>query len=164
MISQESPDCFMLDGIKCLLKVYRCHPHVRLPLSAFLGDEFVRHKVACCLECFSESRLIGTQVPVKHGAKPVVQHRGNEFVNLWKTTDRSVILWFCGVVFLADHCDHNFLHELKAMEIRLRIKLKISCIFLVSSSAPLRSSACMATSVFKSCFAVLLVYSFIVLM
>ena len=59
MVSGRSPDCFMLCRIKCLLQVDRCHPHVCLPLSAFLGYEFVRHEVVRCSECYSGSCLVG---------------------------------------------------------------------------------------------------------
>ena len=62
------PDSFVLYGVECLLDVYRCHPHVCSPLSAFLGYEFVRLKVVRSSECLSESCLIGTLVPIKHGA------------------------------------------------------------------------------------------------
>ena len=36
-------------------------------LSAFLGYEFVRHEVVRCSEWCSESCLVGTLVPIKHG-------------------------------------------------------------------------------------------------
>ena len=45
-----------------------CNTHVCSPLSAFLGYEFVRHKVVRCSECLSVSCLMGTMVPIKHGA------------------------------------------------------------------------------------------------
>ena len=60
LVSEESPDCFMLYGIKCRFEVQRCHPHVRLPLSASLGYEFVRHKVVQLFGVVSESCLAGT--------------------------------------------------------------------------------------------------------
>ena len=60
LVSEESPDCFMLYGIKCFFDVHRCHPHVRLPLSASLGHEFVRHKVVRLFGVVSESCLAGT--------------------------------------------------------------------------------------------------------
>ena len=102
----------------------RCHPHVRSPLSALLGDEFVRHKVVCCLECFYGSCLVRTLVPIKHGFTPVVSHPGEEFVKLWKTSDRPVVLWICHVSSFVDHCDHIIFHELGAMEYCLVVKLR----------------------------------------
>ena len=54
----------MLHGIKCLFEVHRCHPHVRLPLSASLGFEFVRHKVVPLFGVVSESCLAHTLVPI----------------------------------------------------------------------------------------------------
>ena len=52
VVSEGSPDCFMLKRNTCLLEVYRCNPHVLPPLSAFLGYESVRHKVVRCSEYF----------------------------------------------------------------------------------------------------------------
>ena len=80
LVSDGPPDCFMLYGIKCLFDVHRCHPHVRLPLSAPLGYEFVRHKVVRLFGVVSESCLVGTLAPIKHGEKPVVQHRGERSI------------------------------------------------------------------------------------
>ena len=61
----------------------------------------------------------------------------------WDGTDWAIMFWFCRVPFSVDHRDHNlFFHELGVMESCLMIKLKTSCIiFVVSSSAPLTSSA-----------------------
>ena len=72
LVSEGPPDCFMLYGIKCLFDVHRCHPHVRLQLSAPLGYEFVRHKVVRLFGVVSESCLVGTLAPIKHGEKLVV--------------------------------------------------------------------------------------------
>ena len=67
---------------------------------------------------------------------------GEEFVKLWKTTDRPAALGICHVTFLVDNCDHTLFYVLGAMEFCLMIHLKISCaIVIVSSSAPLISSA-----------------------
>ena len=154
---------------------------------------------------FSEPCQVVTLVLIEVCVKPVVNHCGEEFVNLWTTTDRSVVFSSCHVYFLWLTVILTFFHELGAMEFCLMIKLKISCIiFVVSSSALLRSSALipllsaafphlrlsvaiinsftvssgmrlscslsstffivsMVTSIFKSYFAVLLVFSFIVL-
>ena len=49
-----------LQGIQCLFEVQRCHPHVRLPLSASLGYEFVRHEVVRLFGVVSEFCLFGT--------------------------------------------------------------------------------------------------------
>ena len=38
-----------------------------------------------CSECVSESCLVGTLVPIKHGVKPVVSHGEEDFVKLLKT-------------------------------------------------------------------------------
>ena len=48
MVSEGVPDCFVLKRVKCHLEVYRCHPHICSPLSAFRGFEFVRHEVVRC--------------------------------------------------------------------------------------------------------------------
>ena len=80
LVSEESPDCFMLYGIKCLFDVHRCHPHVTLPLSASLGYEFVRHRVVRLFGVVSESCLVGTLAPIKHGEKPVEKHRGDRSI------------------------------------------------------------------------------------
>ena len=80
LVSEESPDCFMLCGIKCLFDVHRCHPHVRLPLSASLGYEFVRHEVVpvvCSCFLILPGRHTGTD---KHSENPVVQHRGERSI------------------------------------------------------------------------------------
>ena len=107
MFSEGVPDSFMFHGVESLLEVYRCHSHVCSPHSAFLGNHLERHKVVRCWECISESCLIGTLVPIMHGAWPVAQHRGEEFVKLLKTADRPVVVWICSVAFLVYHCDHS---------------------------------------------------------
>ena len=78
--SEGPPGCFVLYGIRCLFEVHRCHPLVRLPLSAPLGNEFVRHKVVRLFGVVSESCLVGTLAPIKHGEKLVVQHRGERSI------------------------------------------------------------------------------------
>ena len=90
---------------------------------------------------FSEPYLVGALVLMERGVKLVVFHGGQEFVKLWKTTDRSIVFRVSRVSFLVDHCDHNLFRELGAMEFCLMIRFKISCIIsVVSSSVPLRSS------------------------
>ena len=76
MILDGSPDPFVLDRVKHLLKVDRCNPHICSSFLAFLGNESVFIKMVCRLEIFPKPTLVGKLVLVELAVQSVAQHRG----------------------------------------------------------------------------------------